>query len=775
MASKSAPQKPQRTRRAKKSSARRIWGRIAVGALAVLVLLGLAGLGAFAYLYATRDLPDPNEDFTTNTTFLFHSDGETQLGSLAVQNRVSLDYEEIPQVVKDAVVAAENRSFWEDPGFSVRGMARGAWSILTGGEIQGGSTITQQYIKIFYLHSGQTISRKVDELVLATKMGRQVPKEEILEGYLNTIYFGRGAYGIEAASKSYFLKPAAELTLQESAALAAILNNPAAFNPSGGSENVERLEGRYGYVLDGMLEMGHITAAEHQEARASLPEFPEVPTNDRYGGPTGFLIKQVERELIDAGFSEGEIQGGGLKVVTTIDTRLQDAAVETAQRYTAEAAANAEEPQDPNELKVAISSVDTASGAVLAMYGGPNYVDDQRNWATTPRAAASTFKAFATLAGLRNGFSLDSILKGDTFVPRGDTQPIRNQFSQEYGPVTLRQAVADSINTAMVDMTEQMEGGPEEVVRAATDSGAPDAGWNRNSRIALGAAEVSPLDMANSYATFADEGHYKDTHFVARVEDRNGSVLYQADVERRPQVERNVAANLTDALTSVVTEGSGTRASDLGRPVAGKTGTHGVEDEIQSAWFVGYTRQISTAVMYVVGDDGIGDLEPYKRPQDRTFYGSSYPLMTWVDYMRVASEGMEVLEFDEPEPIDGINESQSPSPSPTPTETEPTEVESSPTPEESESPTPEESTTEETTPESTPEESSPEPTEPSEEPSPEPEPSEEPVPSEEPPVSSDPPSPGGGGDAAGRPTARPKPPGQEDPIPLPSVSLGADA
>src|SRR5690606_15653946 len=151
-------------------------------------------------------------------------------------------------------------------------------------------------------------------LVLATKMGRQVPKEEILEGYLNTIYFGRGAYGIEAASKSYFLKPAAELTLQESAALAAILNNPAAFNPSGGEENLERLEGRYGYVLDGMLEMGHITAAEHQEARASLPEFPEVPTNDRYGGPTGFLIKQVERELIDAGFSEGEIQGGGLKV-----------------------------------------------------------------------------------------------------------------------------------------------------------------------------------------------------------------------------------------------------------------------------------------------------------------------------------------------------------------------------------------------------------------------------------------------------------------------------
>ena len=166
-----------------KSRARKIWGRIGIGALVAFIVVGLTGLGGLFFLYTTTDLPDPNSDFTTNTTFIYYADGETQMSSLSVQNRVSLDYEDMPQVMKDAVVAAENRSFWEDPGFSISGMARGAWSIATGGELQGGSTITQQYIKILYLDSSQTVTRKVRELMLATKMGREMPKEDILEGY----------------------------------------------------------------------------------------------------------------------------------------------------------------------------------------------------------------------------------------------------------------------------------------------------------------------------------------------------------------------------------------------------------------------------------------------------------------------------------------------------------------------------------------------------------------------------------------------------------------
>lgn len=635
-----------------KSRARKVWGRIGIGALIAFIVVGLTGLGGAFYLYQSTELPDPHGDFQTNTTFIYYADGTSQLGSLAVQNRVSLEYDEMPQLMKDAVVAAENRSFWEDPGFSVSGILRSAWSIATGGEIQGGSTITQQYIKILYLDSGQRLSRKVNELVLATKMGRELSKEEILQGYLNTIYFGRGAYGVQAAAKSYFLKDAKDLTLEESAVLAALLNNPAGFNPSGGQEKLDKLLARYQYVLDGMLDMGAITQAEHDRAYPALPAFPEVPVNNRYGGPKGFLIKQVEEELANKGFSEAEIQGGGLTIVTTVDKDMQEAAVSTAQAYQKQAAEDATGDPDPDDLHVAISSVDTATGGILALYGGADYVADSRNWARTPRPAASTFKTFATIAGLRNGFTLNSWLNGNTFTPRGDTKTIRNEFGYQYGEVTLRKATADSINTAFVDMTQQIENGPSQVVQAANDAGAPTSrGWNLNNRIALGAAEVSPVDMANSYATLANSGKRNEAHIVAKVIDRDGQTIYEASAANDQTIDSNIAANVTDALTSVVEEGTGRRASQLGRPVAGKTGTNGVDDDITSAWFVGYTKQISTAVMYVAGDSGNEDLETYKRPQDSTFFGSSYPLMTWVDFMTQASEGMPVEEFDEPQRI----------------------------------------------------------------------------------------------------------------------------
>ena len=710
MATKKAA-KPRRAKR-QKSRARKFWGRLGIAALVGFIILSLAGMGTFFYLYSTTKLPDPNSDFTTNTTFLFYKDGETQLGSLAVQNRVTIPYEQMPEVMKQAVVAAENRSFWEDPGFSVSGIARSAWSIARGGELQGGSTITQQYIKILYLDSGQRMSRKVKELMLATKMGRELPKEEILEGYLNTIYFGRGAYGIEAAAKSYFLKPAADLTVEEAAALAAILNNPAGFNPSGGEAKRERLLGRYQYVVDGMLDMGYITQEQHAKARPALPEFPEVPVNNRYGGPKGFLIKMVEDELEDLGFSAAEVQGGGLKVVTTLDKRMQDSAVEVAQRYAKQATDDGRDGAAAGQLKVALSSVDTATGGLLAMYGGADYVENSRNWASTPRAAASTFKTFATVAGLRNGFSLKSLLNGDSFTPRGDSKPVNNQAGRNYGEVTLRKSVADSINTAFVDMTEQIPGGPEQVVKAANDAGAPTAGgWDLNNRIALGAAEVSPTNMANSYATLANGGKRNTVHVVAQVLDRNGDVLYEAKPTNDQMIDGAVAANVTDALTAVVGEGTGRRASELGRPVAGKTGTHEVDDTIQSGWFVGYTKQVSTAVMYVVGDSGTGDLRDYRRPGDRTFFGSSYPLMTWLDYMKVATEGMPVEQFDEPRPIVATRGKESQSPRPSASMTEETVIPSetpsetpseSPTPSPTPTPTPTEAVTPTETPTSEP-------------------------------------------------------------------------
>ena len=680
--------KPKRARKHKKRS---IGKRIALGLIIVVLVIALAGLGTFAYLYTTTKVPDPHSDFQTNTTFIYYADDTTKMGSLAVQNRESLEYDQIPQVVKDAVIAAEDRTFWENPGFSAPGIARAAWRIASGGEIQGGSTITQQYIKILYLDSERTLKRKVRELMLAVKLGREVPKEDILTGYLNTIYFGRGAYGIQAAAKSYFLKPVDKLSLAEAATLAAILNNPAGYNPSGGQAKLDKLLGRYQYVLSGMLEEGSISQQQYAEAYPQLPDFPEVPVNDRYGGAKGYLVKMVERELEAAGISEAEVQGGGLHVTTTIDKHLQDKAVEVAQEYTKKAAEKGRDGASAEDLHVALASVDTATGAIKAMYGGPDYVNYPRNWATTARPAASTFKTFAVIAGLRQGFTLDSLLNGDTFTPRGDSSPVHNQGDEEYGTVTLRRALAKSINTAFVDLTQQMDDGAEAIAKAAVDAGAPEGdGWERNNRLALGVAEVSPVNIANAYATLANEGKHNSAHLVAKVTDRHGNVIYEAKHENTQTVEPAVAANVVDALTSVVDEGTGAKAGKLGRPVAGKTGTNGIEDEITSAWFVGMTKQVATAVMYVAGDGGNADLVPYRRPGDRTFYGSGYPLMTWLDYMEEAMKGMDVEDFAEAPEMEPTKESTvEPEPEPTrsaptnePTRQETNEPQESQTPEE---------------------------------------------------------------------------------------------
>lgn len=654
-------------RRGDRSRALTIIGRVfAVLGILALVLALVATIAGLVF-YQRTQLPDPNKDFNTNTTFIYYNDGTTKMGNFAVQNRQSIPYEQMSPYIKNAVVAAENRSFWTDRGISPTGIARSAWSILRGGEIQGGgSTITQQYIKIYYLTSDRTMSRKLRELALAVKMGREVPKEKILQDYLNTIYFGRGAYGIQAASQSYFLTNAKDLTVEQAAVLASVLNNPSLFDPSEGEKNAERLLDRYRYVLDGMLEMGHISKAQHDKAYQALPKFPEIPVNNRYAGPQGHLMVMVRDELLNRGFTDAQINGGGLQVTTTFDKKLQDQAVKVAQDYTAKVAANARPAQDASKLHVAISSVDVASGGVLAIYGGPDYLKNTRNWGTTARASASTFKAYAAVAGLRDGFSLRSTFNGNTFTPNGDTSTVRNEFNHQYGrQVSLLKATEASINTAFVDMTQQMSNGPAQVVKAANDAGVPTgAGWDLNNRISLGTAEVSPLDNAVGFATLVNDGKRTSAHVVKEVKDVQGNVLFSAEAKPAQAIEPDVAADVTHALKSVVDQGTGGAVRNLGFDIAGKTGTSGVGDAITSAWFVAATRQISTSVMYVAGDQGTGDLDPYKRPGDGTFYGGTYPALTWADYMKVAMAGKENQPFTEPAWVNGGKEpSVAPSPS----------------------------------------------------------------------------------------------------------------
>ncbi|MDU5026291.1 MAG: transglycosylase domain-containing protein, partial [Cutibacterium avidum] len=512
-----------------------------------------------------------------------------------------------------------------------------------------GSTITQQYIKVLYLSQERTMSRKFKELLLAVKMGKEVSKQDILAGYLNTIYFGRGAYGVQAAAKAFFYTDASKLTLSQSAVLAAVLNSPANFDPKGGVAARERLLQRYRYVLDGMLEAGNITQAQHDEAYRQLPKFPKVPDYNRWAGTDGYLMKMVHDELIARGFSDQQIKGGGLKVTTTLDRNDQKAAVAAGQKYKRIAGRNAGSKGAEN-LHPALASVDVKTGGVLAIYGGDDYISNTRNWARTPRPAASTFKTYAAVAGMRHGFSLRSRLEGDAFTPDGDTTEVRNENNRNYGTVSMRRAIAKSINTAFVDMVSRMKDGPKDVVQAANAAGVPKGtGWDLNNRIALGTAEVSPLAQAGGYATIANDGKKATPHVVGKVVDQSGKVVYHAPSPSAQAIEADISHDVSYALQSVVEEGTGRIVADFDHHVAGKTGTSGVGDGVTAAWFVAYTKQISTAVMFVAGDSGNEDLNRYAREGASSFYGGGYPAQTWVDYMATAMKGMPDESFADPD------------------------------------------------------------------------------------------------------------------------------
>jgi membrane peptidoglycan carboxypeptidase len=682
------------------------WFRRVMGAFAILVALCVvAGVGVVAYGYTTTKLPNPNKDFETATTFVYWGDGKSELGDFAIQNRQPLDFDEMPDTIKQAVVAAENRTFWTDKGVSLRGMARSAYVIARGGSLQGGSTITQQYIKILYLNSEQTVSRKYRELFLAYKLSQQKSKQDILQGYLNTIYFGHGAYGIQAASEAYFKVDAKDLSVPQAAVLASVINNPTAFDPDE-KDNRLRLLDRYRYVIGSMAETGDITATQAARYSRALPKFPKVSVNERYGGPNGFLLKMVEQELSTAGFSSSEIQGGGLRVTTTFHEDDQKAAIKAAQDTTEQAAKASGEKE--SGLHAAVASVDVSSGDVLALYGGPDFVENSRNWATTARPTASTFKAYTLAAGLENGFSLRSRFHGNTWRIPGDSKPVRNENNDQYGySVDLVKATALSINTAFVDLIRQLPDGKDKTLAIARKAGAPKTrGWDADERnVPIGTPEVSPLNQASAYASFANGGMHVAPHVVKEVKDADGNVLYKADPKKDRVVSDDVADDVTFALSSVVEQGTGRTVSALGRPVAAKTGTNGVDLDngdniVNSSWFVGYTPQISTAVMYVAGKTGSASLDPYRRPGDSTFFGATYPAQTWLDYMKTATDGQDVEKFDDPA---YVNSYQQPTYTPAPTaSTEPSAPDSpsdepSATPEPSVSPsrqpTPSESAT----------------------------------------------------------------------------------
>jgi membrane peptidoglycan carboxypeptidase len=675
-------------------------------ALCFLVLV-IIGAGLFFVAYRSIDIPDPNEDFTTQTTHVYYADGKTDLGQFAIQKRDPIPLDEMPETLKDAVVAAEDQTFWTNQGIDPKGIIRAAFSNASGGVTQGASTITQQYVKVLYLTQERSWKRKVKEAILSLKIENQYSKEEVLEGYLNTIYFGRGAYGVQAAAQAYFEVDAEDLNLRQSAVLASILNNPNQLDPANGKAAKRELKGRYQYVVDAMGDMDQISDAERDRAYRRLPEFPEVDNEDSYGQQKGHVLQMVKNELVRLGFSEQEINGGGLEVTTTFTKEAMEAA---------EAGMKAERPEGfgYKNLHVGIATVEPGTGAVRGIYAGQDYLDSQINWAVSGGQAGSTFKPFALAAGIKDGFSLKDTFDGNSPYVFPDGSDIENQGDYSYGRVNLIKATQDSINTAYIDLTESMENGPQKIVDTAIDMGIPPAepakdpwgfptssgGLQPNAGVALGSQTVSPINMANGYATIANGGVAAEPFIIEKVVDQNGEKRYDHKVQDHRALPEDIAADVSYAMEQVVEAGSGATAlSGFAWPAAGKTGTAtNDKGEVSSAWFAGFTAQYSTAVMYVRGKGNeqlLGWLPEY--------FGGSYPARTWRAVMDTVMEGKDPIPLAEPVYVDGEapesgHEPYTPPPSPTKTKEtkepeteEPTEEPSTPT-EEPSTPTEEPST-----------------------------------------------------------------------------------
>ncbi len=653
---------------------RSLFRRLLRWALIGLLGLFLLGAAAVAYGYTATNIPDPNEDFQTQTTFVYYSDGKTEIGRFADQNRTSVALSDVPKNVQDAVIAAEDRTFYTNRGIDPKGILRAAFSNARGNATQGASTITQQYVKVFYLSQERTLTRKVKEAFVSLKLQRTQSKDEILQGYLNTIYFGRGAYGIQAAAQAYFDKDVKDLTAAEGAVLASVLNSPSALDPANGKAAQERLLGRYQYVLSGMATAGDITTEEADRAKRSLPKFPKIRTEDRFGGQKGHMMALVKKELIREGFDDQEISGGGLRVTTTFTRKAMRAA---------EDAVKAQKPKGLKKLHVAVASVDPANGALRGMYGGQDYLDSQLNWAASGSQPGSAFKPFALAAGIKDGFSLKSTFEGNSPYEFPDGTKVVNEGpgdGNDYGAaIPLTKATEESVNTAYIDLTFQMDDGPQKVLEMARALGIPKTvrDLEPTAGIALGSATISAIDMANAYATIADGGKAKAWYTVAQVADADGKSRYKVKQKSRRALPEDIDRDVSYALQQVVKNGTGRNAQALGRPAAGKTGTATNSDgNVSSSWFVGYTPQLATAVMYARGDgnDNLNCVKPTGKVCEPgylvPYFGAEYPTKTWTAVMRAALEGADVEDFPPPANVEATNKKSAEQPTATPTPTQ---------------------------------------------------------------------------------------------------------
>ncbi len=613
--------------------------------VAVAVIASLASAAAFAACSYSVDL-EPLENAAESSQILA-SGGEVLARLDAGEDRIPVSIERIAPVLRDAVVAIEDHRFYEHTGVDARAIARALKEDLERGEIaQGGSTITQQYVRMILLGREQTISRKLREAVLALQVERRLDKDEILERYLNTVYFGNGAYGVEAASDRYFAKHAADLSLAEAALLAALIRAPERYNPFVAPDTA--LE-RRNLVLAKMTEYGLAQAGETSAARAEPVVLSDAHWQRDY--PAGHFIEQVKQFVLD-GEAFGETRDerrrllfqGGLRIETTIDMRMQMLAEDAVARVLVDPA---------NDPEASLVALEPATGRVVAYVGGRDFFGDSESAkfdlaSQARRQSGSAFKPFVLAAAIEAGIPIDRTYDApdeiEIPIPGQEPWTVANYDGEGSGEMSLVDATVASVNTVYAQLV--MDVGAEPVVDLAARLGV-ESELDAYPSAALGTNGVSALDMATAYASFAADGLHSEPAFVSRVVAPDGTILYEHSPNRERVLPAETARQVNAVLEQVVTRGTGVNAR-IGRPVAGKTGTG---QEWRDAWFVGSTPELTAAVWV-----GFPDAErPMVPPATRALVtGGLWPAQIWALFASGALAETPAGEFPSPTESEGV-------------------------------------------------------------------------------------------------------------------------
>lgn len=597
----------------------------------------------------------PEADVLLETSYVCAADVTEECGPdnaiaelSGTQNRTVVPLEQIPDVLVTAILAQEDRNFFQHSGVDPVSIGRALWIDIQYQTLaQGGSTITQQYVKNVYLTNDQSLVRKIREAALAVRLERELGKEEILERYLNTIYFGRGAYGVEAASRAYFGKPVSEITLTESAFIAGLIRAPESADPSRDLPEANR---RRNNALVRLVADGHITQEEMDAANAvPLDEITlERTTREGLGRVQGseygteYFVDQVRQAMIDE-LGAARVYGGGLRIYTTIDLEMQQAAYQSVVETL--------DPNNPDDPAAALLALD-ADNRVIAMVGGTDFRESQVNLAMgrrgggSGRGPGSAYKPFALTQALIDGWSLADTVPAqatEVFVGADNGADWRvTGGGSPTGEWSLADAMRASSNTGFAHL--MLDIGPARVNALARDLGVTSTVPDVPS-VVLGAGEVSVYDMASAYSTFRDGGRHTEPVMVVRVTDASGNTVWRPESGSERVIDPEIAHQVTFALQSVVTGGTGRSAAVPGQVVAGKTGT---TTDNRDAWFVGYTCELSVAVWmgYPTADEA-GNPRTMGSFRGISVTGGTFPAQIWSSFMTRATEGTPTCAFPE--------------------------------------------------------------------------------------------------------------------------------